>query len=595
MERDELDQLLAELRAVGAEHGAVEAKRAENRLPLTAWQSLSAFANTDGGILLLGVDENGGAFDVTGVQDAAAVRQQLQSACSELEPPLRPQISIVDDDAGAVIVAELGPIARTERPCHRAAIGPYASSFKRVGDADELMTRPEVEEMLAGRARQDRSRRPAPEGAVLDQRAAAAFCQHVREMSDRNAEASEEAILRSWGVTVDGQPSIAGLLALGDNPAGITPAARIAYRRFPRVGDPEGARQAATHLEGTVGELLDDAVSRVRRDLDPVQVERDGHLFDDYDVPLVALREVAGNALLHRSLSDAQETTSVAIEVSEEAVMITSPGGVHVTADPALLGLDTISGVRNFTLVHVCEELSTPAGARIVENQASGIAAADRACRGSGTMPALFIDQPASFRVILLRGRLDTAAATELLQARGVEPTPDLVRVVSIAQRLERAIDETPISGLNRIGLDASLAARAVAPSTLDDGAAILRRLEDARVLERRHTRHGSSWRLRPVEDAARQDRAEQAPPRRRRQVDRVPDLLKAIALSGAGELSSSELGRELNLASTRSISGWIARAAEAGLIEATTESPYDPNRAYRLTEPGRALVARQN
>jgi hypothetical protein len=156
------------------------------------------------------------------------------------------------------------------------------------------------------------------------------------------------------------------------------------------------------------------------------------------------------------------------------------------------------------------------------------------------------------------------------------------VRVVSIAQRLERAIDETPISGLNRIGLDASLAARAVAPSTLDDGAAILRRLEDARVLERRHTRHGSSWRLRPVEDAARQDRAEQAPPRRRRQVDRVPDLLKAIALSGAGELSSSELGRELNLASTRSISGW-------------TESPYDPNRAYRLTEPGRALVARQN
>ena len=113
-------------------------------------------------------------------------------------------------------------------------------------------------------------------------------------------------------------------------------------------------------------------MNRLRRDLDPVQVERDGHVFDDFDVPLVAAREIVGNALLHRSLSEAQESASVAIEVSDEAVMVTSPGGVHVTADPALLGLDTISGVRNFTLVHVCEQLQTPSGARIVENQASG-------------------------------------------------------------------------------------------------------------------------------------------------------------------------------------------------------------------------------
>ena len=187
-------------------------------------------------------------------------------------------------------------------------------------------------------------------------------------------------------------------------------------------------------------------------------------------------------------------------------------------------------------------------------------------------MPPLFIDMPASFAVILLRGRLDTASAEELLLAHGAEPTNNLVRVVSVAQRLQKAIDEIPISGLGRVALYASLAARALAPSTLDDGAAVLRQLEDTGVLERRHTRHGSSWVLR--RGAERVGEPEQQSRRRRRQADRVPDLLRAIGGSENGELSRSELGVALGLTSTRSIIGWINQAAEAGLIEPTTESP---------------------
>ena len=60
------------------------------------------------------------------------------------------------------------------------------------------MTRPEVEEMLAGRARQDHSRRPASDSAVLDEEAVADFCRGVRESSDRNVSAEDEVILRIW-------------------------------------------------------------------------------------------------------------------------------------------------------------------------------------------------------------------------------------------------------------------------------------------------------------------------------------------------------------------------------------------------------------
>ena len=118
-------------------------------------------------------------------------------------------------------------------------------------------------------------------------------------------------------------------------------------------------------------------------------------------------------------------------------------------------------------------------------------------------MPPLFIDLPTSFRVVMLRGVLDLGAATELLRARGVAPSPGLQRLTAVAQRLQRANEEVAGTDLRRVVLDARLAARALAPSTAEDGAAALRQLEDAGVLERRHTRHGAFWVIAAAEQAA--------------------------------------------------------------------------------------------
>ncbi len=255
-----LNAVLADLAAAGSDHGTVEAKRAGRGLPEGVTDTLSAFANTSGGLLLLGIDEDvDGTFTVTGVAEPKKVAAALQSAGEQMEPALRLPIVPVAHPDGVVLMADVPPVSRSQRPCHVASSGPFASSFIRVGDADQRLNQAEVASLLANRAHPDTASTPAPEGARLDPDAVSRFTSAVRESTEREQGTDDEILVRFGAKTVD-EPhlvTLAGLLALGDNPQGLSGAARVNYVRQPRGTDPPRTRQSGTQLEGTLGELLD--------------------------------------------------------------------------------------------------------------------------------------------------------------------------------------------------------------------------------------------------------------------------------------------------------------------------------------------------
>lgn len=94
MTAEELKAIIASLREMNADTTHLEAKAATKALPKRLWETLSTFANTPGGgLLLLGVDESRG-FEAVGVQNPGKVQADLASLSDQMVPSLRPHIQI---------------------------------------------------------------------------------------------------------------------------------------------------------------------------------------------------------------------------------------------------------------------------------------------------------------------------------------------------------------------------------------------------------------------------------------------------------------------------------------------------------------------
>ena len=74
MTKEELIQLIGK-----GENQTVEFKKAKDTLPNSIWETYSAFANTDGGLIILGIAEQKGEFIADGVNAPDKIIKELES------------------------------------------------------------------------------------------------------------------------------------------------------------------------------------------------------------------------------------------------------------------------------------------------------------------------------------------------------------------------------------------------------------------------------------------------------------------------------------------------------------------------------------
>jgi ATP-dependent DNA helicase RecG len=134
-------------------------------------KTLVAFANTAGGVLLIGVEDQ--TRHVVGVSGALATEERLTNLVADtIRPRLVPDFEVVPWRKTQVLVVHVYP--SSTRPHYLARLGPEEGVFLRVGSTNRRADAPQIEEMRRFSQLGSFDEQPIPElsSEVLDFRAA---------------------------------------------------------------------------------------------------------------------------------------------------------------------------------------------------------------------------------------------------------------------------------------------------------------------------------------------------------------------------------------------------------------------------------------
>ena len=115
----ERKELLALLKA--GEWNNVEFKEARRAVPKSAFETVSAFANTHGGWLVFGVSQAGEKFEITGVEKPDKVQSDFLSvlhADKKVNHDVQVTEQRMDIDGKKVLIFRFSENARTRKPVY---------------------------------------------------------------------------------------------------------------------------------------------------------------------------------------------------------------------------------------------------------------------------------------------------------------------------------------------------------------------------------------------------------------------------------------------------------------------------------------------
>ncbi|MCK2245330.1 MULTISPECIES: ATP-binding protein [unclassified Crossiella] len=571
---EELAEIVANLRVLGSDVAGVEAKKAAGGLPRSVRETLSAFANTRGGTVILGLDEQSG-FTATGLSDAAKMSADLADLCATgLEPPLRPLIGIHRFEGAQLLVAEIPELSLESKPCYYRGAGITQGSYLRLGDGDYRMSSYEVQLLLANRGQPRHDEEPVP-GTSLADFDPALVAELVSRLRTRRpyayGELDDAAVLRRIRTLVpDGNgadvASLGGLLALGRYPQEHFPQLMITFVHYPTVdgADLDTGERFVDNVvaEGPIPVMVRDTLLALRKNMARRSVVRDAGRADVWEYPEAALREAVVNALVHRDLSNESRGTQVQVEMYPDRLVVRNPGGLFGPVSEDRLGEEGVSSTRNATLLRILEDVPIPGSNRaICENRGSGIRTMLSALRSAQLGAPEFRNRVSTFTVTFPNHTLLSDEVIAWINSLG-----------------ERGLSQSQCLGLAILRGGGLLDNQTYRNATRVDSRVATQELSDLiarELVEQVGTHRWTRYRL--AGGLIRTPAAGEAPKGR---ADRRVDVLNALA---DNELSRAELAATTGL-TDKTVARWLGILRKEGLVVATEEQVRSPTVRYRRT-----------
>ena len=402
MLESELIKLIEDIQLKKTESNYIEVKSARNGCP-KIFDTLSSFSNQqNGGTIIFGVDENEN-YNVCGVYDAADLQKKIMEQSLQMEPVVRPLCTVAVVDGKTVVSAEIQEMDNFQKPCFYKGAGRLRGSYVRVADGDRLMTEYEVYSYEAFKQNIHDELRTNDRAEMTDINTDEyqLYLLELKKNKPHLAKLEEKEINRLQGFVVDNKPTVAALMLFSVYPQAYFPQLCITAVSVP------GKEMSATgsvgerfidnkRIEGSITQMLNDALIFVRKNMKVKTIidSETGMRNDRTEYPVIAVRELVLNALIHRDYSIHTESAPITITMYSDRMEIENPGGLYGRMTLDSLGFVS-ADTRNPYIAGALEIMGE------TENRYSGIPTIRSAMKNAGLPQPVFVNNSGVFKAIL--------------------------------------------------------------------------------------------------------------------------------------------------------------------------------------------------
>jgi ATP-dependent DNA helicase RecG len=283
-------------------------------------QEMVAFSNSLGGLLIIGVADNG---EVQGLSpdDIRKFNQWVGSAATDLiKPPISPFTQVINVNGKDVLSVEVQRGTNVPYYSQEGVAYVKKGSDKRIAPPEEIL-----------RMFQQSNKIYADEmpvkGTSINDIDVDLFKEFAEKKSINKFEALNQSlpqVLNNMGFAQDDNLTLAGLLLFGKNPQQYKPSFTVQCIAY--VGNDIAGNQfrdSSTSIQGNLSELYKQTMEFISRNLRRIQKGESFNTTGEIEIPREPLEELIVNAFIHR---DYYINSPIKIFVFDNRIEIISPG-----------------------------------------------------------------------------------------------------------------------------------------------------------------------------------------------------------------------------------------------------------------------------
>lgn len=356
MTKEELYYLLNQ-----GEHQKLEFKKASDTLPNSIWETYSSFANTDGGQIILGVDERKGSFIPVGVKNAPKIIKEFWNQVSNQQKVCvnilyDKDVSLFEVDNKDYILINIPRANRQDRPIY-INDNLFRGTYRRNFEGDYKCSKDEIKAMLRDQSDVSVDMAPVDDVYISDMLTSTFRRYRIRFNNHKIGHVweglnDEEFLLKIGAarrINSEIKPTLGGVLMFCEEHIIVTalPNYFLDYREKEREDDLRWVDRIYSNSGIWSGNVFDFYFNVTERVLESIKVpfRLDGITRVDETPIHKSIREAIANTLIH---ADYYGTRGVVIQKLPHQITLQNPGVFRLSVSAATDG--GISDPRNSSI-----------------------------------------------------------------------------------------------------------------------------------------------------------------------------------------------------------------------------------------------------